>query len=434
MSGANFYPVSVVFREAERFGRFLPKTPTNNQPSALLSKPYSHTMISLFQQFQVRFQYHVHFTNGLFRPGNPLLADSLRQPESKQPPKAFFVVDSGVTAAHPQLLAQIQTYAEAHRNAFRLCGEPLVVPGGEACKNTTEWTERIEQAVNDLGIDRHSYIVVVGGGAVLDMAGFAAAVSHRGVRLVRVPTTVLAQNDSGVGVKNSTNAFHKKNFLGTFAPPCAVLNDFNFLVALDERDWRSGMAEAVKVSLIKDAVFFEFLRQNAARLTARDMAAMQQLIHRCAELHLNHIASGDPFEMGSSRPLDFGHWAAHKLEALTDYRIRHGEAVAVGMALDSVYSHLSGRLSAAELEATLALLENLGFDLYAPELSARTNGQLTVVQGLQEFREHLGGRLTVMLLERIGKGVEVNEMDEQLVEKSIAVLATRSLSNSAVSR
>ncbi|MCU0352426.1 MAG: 3-dehydroquinate synthase [Cytophagales bacterium] len=382
-------------------------------------------MHSLFQQFQVRFQYPVHFTNGLFRPENPLLADTLRPSESGQPPKAFFVVDGGVAAAHPQLLGQIRAYAEVYRDAFRLSGEPLVVPGGEACKNTTEWAERIERAVNDHGIDRHSYMVVAGGGAVLDMAGFAAAVSHRGVRLVRVPTTVLAQNDSGVGVKNSINAFNKKNFLGTFAPPFAVLNDFDFLVALDDRDWRGGMAEAVKVSLIKDAAFFDFLCQNAARLTARDMAAMQQLIHRCAELHLNHIASGDPFEMGSSRPLDFGHWAAHKLEALTGYRIRHGEAVAVGIAVDSVYSHLSGRLSAGDLEQILLLLEHLGFDLYAPELSVRTNGQLTVVQGLHEFREHLGGRLTIMLLEHIGKGVEVHEMDERLVEESIAVLAER---------
>ncbi len=381
-------------------------------------------MQSLHQQFQVRFQYPVHFTNGLFQLNNPLFAQTIAQPAAV--PKVFFVIDSGVTEAHPNLLEQIQTYAEANRTVFQLSGKPMVVAGGEACKNTMEWVEVIEAAVNDFGIDRHSYIAAIGGGALIDMVGFAAAVSHRGVRLIRIPTTVLAQNDSGIGVKNSVNAFNKKNFLGTFAPPFAVLNDFDFLETLEDRDWRSGMAEAVKVALIKDAAFFETLVQHADLLAQRDMPAMQQLIHRCAELHLNHIASGDPFEMGSSRPLDFGHWSAHKLEALTQYQIRHGEAVAIGMALDSIYSHLVGKLDILGLEKILLLLEQLGFDLYVPELSNKnSDGQLSVIKGLHEFREHLGGRLTIMLLDQIGKGVEVHEIDATLMQKAIEILETR---------
>ena len=181
------------------------------------------------------------------------------------------------------------------------------------------------------------------------MVGYAAATAHRGVRLIRVPTTVLAQDDSAVGVKNGINAFGKKNFVGSFAPPHAVLNDFDLLLTLQDRDWRAGISEAMKVALLKDAPFFAWIEHHAGDLTDRSLPAMAQLIHRSAELHLNHIAtSGDPFELGSSRPLDFGHWAAHKLEQLSNHALRHGEAVAIGIALDSTYSYLTGSLAHAD--------------------------------------------------------------------------------------
>jgi 3-dehydroquinate synthase len=259
------------------------------------------------------------------------------------------------------------------------------------------------------------------------MVGYAAATAHRGIRLIRVPTTVLAQNDSGIGVKNGINAFGKKNFLGTFAPPYAVLNDLEFLKTLGDRDWRSGIAEAVKVALIEDASFFEFIRTHTEALVRRDMDAMQQLIYRCAQLHLEHIAtSGDAFEAGSSRPLDFGHWAAHKLEQLTDYSLRHGEAVAIGIALDSTYSYLLGLLSWLEWQRILQTLKALGFKLYVAEL-AQAQHQLKhprcLFQGLTEFREHLGGELTLMLLQRIGQGIEVHEVDLSLYRQAILLLA-----------
>jgi 3-dehydroquinate synthetase len=261
---------------------------------------------------------------------------------------------------------------------------------------------------------------------VLDMAGLAGATAHRGVRLIRIPTTVLSQNDSGVGVKNGVNAYGKKNFLGTFAPPYAVVNDSRFLTTLSDRDWRSGIAEAIKVALIKDAAFFEFLEDRAPALASRDMAAMQRLIYRCAELHLQHIAtSGDPFELGSARPLDFGHWSAHKLEQLSGYRLRHGEAVAIGLALDTTYSYLSGFIPEADWRRVLGLLLETGFAIHTPELGdyleARDN-PLCLLQGLREFREHLGGELTITLVERIGHGLEVHEIDERLMVESIALL------------
>src|SRR5690606_34883231 len=143
------------------------------------------------------------------------------------------------------LVEQIKAYSQIHSDKFILASEPIVVMGGEASKNDEAIYKQIVEATHLYGIDRHSYIAVIGGGAVIDMVGFAAAISHRGIRLIRIPTTVLSQNDSAVGVKNSVNLFGKKNYLGTFTPPYAVLNDFNFLKTLDDRDWSSGISEAI---------------------------------------------------------------------------------------------------------------------------------------------------------------------------------------------
>jgi 3-dehydroquinate synthase len=262
---------------------------------------------------------------------------------------------------------------------------------------------------------------------LLDLVGLAAATAHRGVRHVRIPTTTLSQDDSGVGVKNGMNAFGKKNFIGTFAVPWAVINDFELLASLSPRDKRAGYIEAVKVACIRDAAFFETIERDAARLREFDSEAMERLIHRCAELHVNHIAtSGDPFELGSARPLDFGHWSAHKLEQISEYRIRHGEAVAIGIALDVIYSRRMGFLDASSAERVLKLIEELGFDIFANELlHVDSGGALMVLKGLEEFREHLGGRLTITLLSAIGRGFEVHEMHTSPVVASIHELEER---------
>lgn len=244
---------------------------------------------------------------------------------------------------------------------------------------------------------------------------------------MRVPTTVLSQNDSGVGVKNSVNAFGKKNFLGTFAPPFAVLNDFRFIETLPRRDKVGGMSEAVKVALIRDAEFFHWLVAEADALGTCKPASLERLIRRCAELHLNHIAtSGDLFEFGSARPLDFGHWAAHKLESLTHHRLRHGEAVAIGVALDTLYSARAGYLDEAGAEATLSLLERLGFRLWDEAMDLRApDGHLRLMDGLGEFREHLGGDLAVTMLRAIGDGFEVSQIRDDVMLDSINCLRRR---------
>lgn len=383
-------------------------------------------MRSIQQTVQVTFNYPVYFTTGLFAPENLLLKETIARGGTTSPHKLLCIVDRNVSWHDPNLIPSIQRYCLQHSESLHIVSPPLIVPGGEEVKNEPAHVAAILEAVDQYGLDRHSYMLVIGGGAVIDMVGYAAATAHRGIRLIRIPTTVLAQNDSAVGVKNSINAFGKKNFLGTFAPPYAVLNDSDFLRTLSDRDWRSGISEAVKVALLKDANFFEFLEEHAAALVDRNMEAMEWLVYRCAELHLDHIAtSGDPFEMGSSRPLDFGHWAAHKLEQLTNYKLRHGEAVAIGIALDSTYAYLQGWLPQGDWVRILRLFAELEFALYVPEMSdslhdRRDSGCLLC--GLDEFREHLGGELTVMLLRHIGRGIEVHAIDEERMVESIKIL------------
>jgi 3-dehydroquinate synthase len=368
--------------------------------------------------FDVPYHYPVHFTTDLFSLENRLFIETVGQGEVDQPRKILFVIDQDLYAQHPTLPSSIDSYCREHKALLLQPLPSLIIEGGEGAKNHPKYVTQVHQAIHEAGLCRHSYLVAIGGGALLDMAGYAAATAHRGIRLIRVPTTVLGQNDAGVGVKNSINAFGKKNFLGAFSPPHAVLNDRSFLSTLSDRDWRSGIAEAIKVALIKDPRFFSFLERQAASLVSRDIDAMDALICRCAVMHVEHITmNGDPFERGASRPLDFGHWSAHKLEQLTGYTLRHGEAVAIGIALDTTYSYLAGLLDRVDWERTLALLSVVGLPRFLPELR-----HPDLLHGLDEFREHLGGPLTLTLLKAIGRGAEVHEIDPVLLLKSIELL------------
>jgi 3-dehydroquinate synthase len=356
-----------------------------------------------------------------------VLADTVSRLEPDRKHRCLFFADDGLVAARPGLEDEIRAYARRHSERMILEADPITVPGGEKIKIDLHFVESMQRQLMEHRIDRHSYVIAIGGGAVLDAVGLVAATTHRGVRHIRVPTTVLAQNDSGVGVKNGVNLYEMKNFVGTFAPPFAVLNDLDLIDNLTPRDKTAGMAEAVKVALIRDAEFFQWLEKSADDLVLFKRQAMAYLIRRCAELHMHQIAhGGDPFETGSARPLDFGHWAAHRLETLTRYHLRHGEAVAIGMALDTRYSVLCGLLEQEDEERIRFLLDHLGFRLWHPALEKTTpEGNHALLQGLREFREHLGGELTVTLLNGIGVGLEVHEIDEGLMMKAICDLKER---------
>ena len=365
------------------------------------------------QEFAVRYDFPVYFTEHLFSRDNPIFKQVVLRKEPGKRHRFVAFVDSNVSSSWPTLVHDIVAYAEAHADAMELVGRPEIVSGGEHVKNDPALLTSLQKRLVDLGIDRHSYVVGIGGGAFMDMIGFVAATTHRGIRHIRVPTTVLGQNDSGVGVKNGINAFGVKNLLGSFAPPFAVLNDAAFLRTLHPRDKIAGIAEAVKVSLIRDGKFFNWLEASAGALRECEPAAMARMIRRCAELHMHQIAQGgDPFETGSARPLDYGHWSAHKLEALTSHEIRHGEAVAIGLALDTRYSVQIGMLPAGGEDRVYKLLKKLGFYLWHPAMETRDEqGRLLLLRGIEEFREHLGGELTITLLRDLGRGEEVHQMD-----------------------
>ncbi len=391
------------------------------------AKPTQARTDTHWQRFSVPYEFPVVFTEGVFNPENPVLRDVLCRLEPAKRHRVVFFVDDGLNAGRAPLGEAIAKYAQRHADAMELACPPVAVPGGEKIKSDLHFVESVQQTLFDLHIDRHSFVVAVGGGAVLDAIGLVAATTHRGVRHIRIPTTVLAQDDSGVGVKNGVNLQGVKNFVGTFAPPFAVLNDLEFVMALPDRDKVAGMAEAVKVALIRDAQFFGWIERHMDDLATFERDAMATMIRRCAELHMRQIGQGgDPFETGSARPLDYGHWSAHKLESLTRHHVRHGEAVAIGMALDARYSVLAGLLAPGEEERICALLEYLGFDLWHPALAkSGAHGEWAILEGLRDFQEHLGGELTITLLGGIGVGVEVHEIDRERMRQAMAWLKER---------
>ncbi len=378
-----------------------------------------------WQRFSVPYQYPVAFVRGLFDPDNPVFHQTVAREDTDKCHRILMVIDDGVASA--ALEARINAYFDAHSDKLTLVDKPMVVPGGEIVKKDLAYVESMQSAIHTHAVDRHSYVVAIGGGAVLDAVGLAAATSHRGVRHIRIPTTVLSQNDSGVGVKNAVNFKGVKNYVGTFAPPWAVLNDFDFLDQLPQRERIAGISEAVKVALIRDQKFYFWLEKNAEQLACFTREAEEYMVRRSAELHMHQIAhGGDPFEMGSARPLDFGHWSAHKLEAMTNHHVRHGEAVAIGIALDAWYAHLVGLLSRENAERVVVLLESLGLRTWHPALDSRdAEGELVILTGLREFQEHLGGELTITLLKDLGTGHEVHTMDAGKVHEALNWLKAR---------
>ncbi|MBI5056099.1 MAG: 3-dehydroquinate synthase [Nitrospirae bacterium] len=378
-------------------------------------------MRKIEQQFTVNYRFPVIFTRDVFNINNTALCDVLKGPGEKKN-RILIVIDSNVSEAMPGLIEKLEKYSKHNDSFMEFVASPFIIRGGEACKKDSTEVDKLHGLIDKHHLCRHSFVLVIGGGAVLDAAGYSAATAHRGIRLIRMPTTTLAQNDAGVGVKNGINAFCRKNFLGTFAPPFAIINDFDFLATLPERELRSGISEAVKVALIKDRAFFDLLYNERQKLAVFAPDVMEKMIIRCAELHIEHIGmSGDPFEYGSSRPLDFGHWSAHKIEELTGGKIQHGEAVAIGIALDSLYSHHTGLISEIELHKIFSALEDIGFDLYHWSLS-----WIDINSALKEFQEHLGGELTIPMLKGIGGRIEVHEIDTVLLKKCVNILAERS--------
>ncbi|MGJ8676965.1 MAG: 3-dehydroquinate synthase [Akkermansiaceae bacterium] len=372
-------------------------------------------------QINISIPHRIRFSREVFSQKNPLLADLL---ETSGRSKVIAFIDQGVAETFPNLKNQVEDYLVNMPN-FVFKGV-VIQAGGEVCKSDATTLQKAWNIIEAAGIDRHSYILCIGGGAYLDVIGMAAATAHRGIRFVRFPTTTLSQDDSGVGVKNGINAYGKKNFLGTFAVPYAVVNDFNFVHAQPENERRAGLVEAVKVALVKDASFFQWIEECCMQLCQLQPEILEQAVERSALLHAEHIANGgDPFETGSSRPLDFGHWSAHKMEQLTNFELSHADAVAIGIAVDSVYAWKIGLLREASMQRVLHVLTSLKLPTWHESLDIRkTDNTRAIIDGLEEFREHLGGELTLLLLRELGTGENVHVMNQDILNDTIDWLRT----------
>ncbi|MEO6244725.1 MAG: 3-dehydroquinate synthase [Opitutaceae bacterium] len=375
----------------------------------------------------LRHEHRLIFTREVFAPDNDTLANVLPPREPGGMARAIVFWDAGLAAAFPDLVGQMTRWFAARADRVRLETEPIALAGGESVKNDFHQLERVWATINAAKLCRHSFVIVIGGGAVLDMVGFGAATAHRGIPVVRLPTTSLSQGDGGLGVKNGVNYFSKKNWLGAFVVPHAVINDLAFLHGLPPRDRRAGLIEALKVALIRDAAFFDFIAERVEALARFEPEAYEAVIRESARQHMEHIATGgDPFERGSARPLDFGHWAAHKLEQLSEFRVSHGEAVAVGMAIDLIYARRVGLLPEPIAERILGIIQRLGFELFAPIKEIRgPSGRQDMLDGLEEFREHLGGRLTIPMIRAPGDRLDVHEMDGPVVKAAFDELRAR---------
>ena len=202
--------------------------------------------------FSVGWEHRLYFSNDSFVQDGTLTSVM----ELLHPMKVLPVIDQGLSLANHTLLDTLNAWRASQ--SFDVLPS-LIVRGGEDAKNDFSVVEEVLEAINEHGLCRKSLVLVIGGGAVLDAVGFAASIAHRGIPLVRMPTTTLSACDSGMGVKNGVNYFGKKNFIGVFDPPFAVINDFDLLKTLDDRHWNSGLSEAVKVALIKDPFFFEII-------------------------------------------------------------------------------------------------------------------------------------------------------------------------------
>ncbi len=374
------------------------------------------------QAFQVKFKYNIIFTKDVFNKNNTCLAKILKT-SNHNIKKIIIFIDKNIYKTNEFIIKQINEYIKINSKYINLVYKPILITGGEKIKNHYNLVKYAYKIIDKYKICRQSYILSVGGGTMQDLIGFVASTAHRGIRLIRIPTTTLSQDDSGVGVKNGINFNNKKNFIGCFGTPYAVINDYNFLTSLKKDNFIEGFSEAIKVALIKNEKLFLLIKDNITKILNRDIKITEKIIYECAKIHANHISKkGDPFEVTSSRPLDFGHWSAHKIESLSKYKISHGKSVSIGIALDCTYSYILKILKKEDWKKIINTLINLKLPIYTKELSITENKTYCIFKGLEEFREHLGGKLTITLIKGIGKKIETHHINKFIYEKSINLL------------
>ena len=280
----------------------------------------------------------------------------------------------------------------------------------EAAKNLKS-VEVVARSLVKAGADRRAMVIAVGGGVVGDVAGFAAASYLRGVTLVQVPTTLVAQTDSAIGGKTGVNLPEGKNLVGAFYPPKLVMVDTDTLKALPQREFRGGLAEIIKYGVIADAKLFAFLERNFEKVLARDARALEYLITRSAAIKAQ-VVSKDERESGLREILNFGHTFGHALESATGYRkYQHGEAVAWGMMTAALYGHEIGVTPASDVARIVSLVRRMGKLPEWPRLAPKK-----LIELMGSDKKARAGKLRFVLIPRIGKAATYEARDLHKLE------------------
>jgi 3-dehydroquinate synthase len=292
----------------------------------------------------------------------------------------------------------------------------IVLPDGEAHKSW-QTLDAIFTALLEAQADRKTILVALGGGVIGDLAGFAAATYQRGIAHLQVPTTLLAQVDSSVGGKTAINHRLGKNMVGAFHQPVAVIIDTATLATLPPREFASGLAEVVKYGAIHDLDFLGWIEEHAAELEARDPAALAHAIRRSCEIKAAIVAE-DEREGAARALLNFGHTFAHAIESAAGYGAwLHGEAVAAGMALAARFSVLAGRIAQADAQRLIGLLQRLHLPVEPPKIARDT-----WLEYMGRDKKNEGGRVTLILLDRLGHAAVVKDTPAQDLERFVATL------------
>jgi 3-dehydroquinate synthase len=282
----------------------------------------------------------------------------------------------------------------------------ILLPEGEAAK-TWGWAGKVVGSLIKRGLDRKGVVVALGGGAVGDVAGFAASVYLRGIRIVQVPTTLLGQVDSGIGGKAAVNHARGKNLIGSFHQPSLVVSDTSLLRTLPPREVASGLGEVVKYGVISDSTLFTRVEDKAGSLLKADSEELATVVYRCSAIKAQYVEADERDTRGVRAALNYGHTLGHAVETLSHHSIRHGEAVAIGMVAAARIALRKGLISETEERRQLSLLKSLGLPT---EIHGMDTGSL--VRAMRKDKKAEGGAIRFVLPTGIGKPPEVREVPE----------------------
>lgn len=299
----------------------------------------------------------------------------------------------------------VQRGLRVHRNRLHLMDD------AESAKHLAT-VEKLSRALVKAGADRKSLLIAVGGGVVGDVAGFVAATYLRGVALVHIPTTVVAQVDSSIGGKTGVNLREGKNLVGAFYPPKLVLTDPHLLRTLPEREFRGGLAEMIKHAVIADQQMFAYLEKNLEKLVRKDPAALDYLIPRNVQIKARVVAR-DERESGLREILNFGHTFAHALESVTKYRrYQHGEAVAWGMMAAALLGHEVRVTRADDVSRIVSLVRRLAPLPRWPQVPPKL-----LMDAMRADKKSRDGKLRFVLTPKIGKAASYDDVPLSAIER-----------------